>query len=62
VFLGNIDPRLQLEVLTQVSKPRLVACDTMNFLDREPPERRHRTVGPRRPDHTQRRRGAAADR
>ena len=31
VFLGNIDPRLQLEVLRQVSKPRLVACDTMNF-------------------------------
>lgn len=31
VFLGNIDPRLQLEVLEQVSKPRLVACDTMNF-------------------------------
>ena len=31
VFLGNIDPRLQLEVLTQVSKPKLVACDTMNF-------------------------------
>jgi len=31
VFLGNIDPRLQLDVLTQVDKPRLVACDTMNF-------------------------------
>ena len=31
VFLGNIDPRLQLEVLEQVSKPKLVACDTMNF-------------------------------
>ncbi len=31
VFLGNIDPRLQLEVLKQVDKPRLVACDTMNF-------------------------------
>jgi len=31
VFLGNIDPRLQLEVLTQVSRPKLVACDTMNF-------------------------------
>ncbi len=31
VFLGNIDPRLQLEVLTQVEKPRFVACDTMNF-------------------------------
>ncbi|HEU4993519.1 MAG TPA: PfkB family carbohydrate kinase [Gemmatimonadaceae bacterium] len=31
VFLGNIDPRLQLNVLTQVDKPKLVACDTMNF-------------------------------
>src|SRR4051812_26010991 len=31
VFLGNIDPRLQLDVLTQVDKPKLVACDTMNF-------------------------------
>jgi sugar/nucleoside kinase (ribokinase family) len=31
VFLGNIDPRLQCDVLTQVNKPKLVACDTMNF-------------------------------
>ncbi len=31
VFLANIDPRLQLQVLEQVDKPRLVACDTMNF-------------------------------
>jgi len=31
VFLGNIDPRLQLDVLQQVQKPQLVACDTMNF-------------------------------
>jgi sugar/nucleoside kinase (ribokinase family) len=31
VFLGNIDPRLQIDVLTQVEKPKLVACDTMNF-------------------------------
>jgi len=31
VFLGNIDPELQLEVLDQVKSPRLVACDTMNF-------------------------------
>lgn len=31
VFLANIDPRLQLEVLDQVEAPRLVACDTMNF-------------------------------
>jgi sugar/nucleoside kinase (ribokinase family) len=31
VFLGNIDPDLQLNVLQQIKKPRLVACDTMNF-------------------------------
>lgn len=31
VFLANIDPRLQLDVLKQVQKPKLVACDTMNF-------------------------------
>jgi len=31
VFLGNIDPTLQLDVLDQVRAPRLVACDTMNF-------------------------------
>ena len=31
VFLANIDPRLQLDVLDQVEKPKLVACDTMNF-------------------------------
>jgi len=31
VFLANIDPRLQLQVLEQVDKPKLVACDTMNF-------------------------------
>jgi len=31
VFLANIDPELQLDVLKQVKKPKLVACDTMNF-------------------------------
>ena len=31
VFLANIDPVLQLEVLNQARKPRFVACDTMNF-------------------------------
>lgn len=31
VFLGNIDPELQLEVLSQMRSPKLVACDTMNF-------------------------------
>jgi len=31
VFLGNIDPELQLSVLDQVREPTLVACDTMNY-------------------------------
>lgn len=31
VFLGNIDPRLQLGVLDQIEKPALVVCDTMNY-------------------------------
>jgi sugar/nucleoside kinase (ribokinase family) len=31
VFLGNIDPVLQLQVLSQVAAPKLVACDTMNY-------------------------------
>jgi len=31
VFLANIDPDLQLDVLAQVRKPRLVVCDTMNL-------------------------------
>jgi sugar/nucleoside kinase (ribokinase family) len=31
VFLGNIDPELQIDVLNQIRSPRLVACDTMNF-------------------------------
>ena len=32
LFLANIDPELQLEVLRQMrSRPRLVALDTMNF-------------------------------
>ena len=31
VFLGNIDPALQRQVLEQVDRPRVVACDSMNF-------------------------------
>ncbi len=31
LILANIDPDLQLEVLAQVKKPRVIACDTMNF-------------------------------
>jgi sugar/nucleoside kinase (ribokinase family) len=31
VFLANIDPILQQSVLDQVTAPKLVACDSMNF-------------------------------
>ncbi|BCR05557.1 adenosine kinase [Desulfuromonas versatilis] len=31
VFLANIDPELQFEVLQQVRRPAMIACDTMNF-------------------------------
>lgn len=31
IFLANIDPRLQEKVLMQISKPKLIACDTMNY-------------------------------
>ncbi|MGZ3695443.1 MAG: PfkB family carbohydrate kinase [Bdellovibrionota bacterium] len=31
VFLGNIAPELQLSVLEQVRKPKLIALDSMNF-------------------------------
>lgn len=31
VFLANIDPVLQADVLGQAKAPRLTACDTMNF-------------------------------
>lgn len=31
VFLGNIAPELQAQVLDQIERPKLVAADTMNF-------------------------------
>lgn len=31
LFLANTDPEIQMKVLEQVSSPRVVACDTMNF-------------------------------
>ncbi|MEO2199045.1 MAG: PfkB family carbohydrate kinase [bacterium] len=41
VFLANIHPGLQLEVLDQVQAPRFVAADTMNFwIDGTPDELR----------------------
>lgn len=37
LFLGNIDPKLQMDVRRQVTSPRLVVLDTMNFwIEREP--------------------------
>ena len=44
VFLGNIDPVLQRDVLDQVERPRLVACDTMNFWISGKPEELRRTL------------------
>lgn len=38
LFLANIDPDLQMEVLNQVTTPRIVACDTMNFWISSKPE------------------------
>ena len=44
VFLGNIDPVLQRQVLDQVERPRLVACDTMNFWISGKPEELKKTL------------------
>jgi sugar/nucleoside kinase (ribokinase family) len=44
VFLGNIDPVLQLDVLEQVQKPKVVACDTMNFWIQGKPDELRRTL------------------
>jgi sugar/nucleoside kinase (ribokinase family) len=44
VFLGNIDPVLQRQVLDQVDRPRLVACDTMNFWISGKPDELKRTL------------------
>jgi sugar/nucleoside kinase (ribokinase family) len=44
VFLGNIDPVLQRQVLDQVERPRLVSCDTMNFWISRKPDELRRTL------------------
>ncbi|MFH0790343.1 MAG: PfkB family carbohydrate kinase [Candidatus Omnitrophota bacterium] len=31
IFLANIDPLIQMRVLNQINKPKLVICDTMNY-------------------------------
>ncbi len=38
VLLGNIHPALQLDVLSQINKPKLVLCDTMNYWITSAPE------------------------
>ncbi|WP_076790902.1 PfkB family carbohydrate kinase [Chlorobium sp. KB01] len=44
VCLGNIDPELQLKVLGQISKPKLVILDTMNFWIEGKPEELKKTL------------------
>lgn len=39
IFLANIDPALQLEVLQQVKNPNLVICDTMNYWIENKPDK-----------------------
>ena len=45
VFLGNIDPRLQMEILSQVRKPTMVALDTMNYWIENSPELLREAIG-----------------
>lgn len=45
LFLGNIDPNLQLAVLDQMEAPRLIACDTMNYWIEKEPESLRRLLG-----------------
>ncbi len=44
VCLGNIDPELQLKVLDQMNKPKLVILDTMNFWIESKPEELKKTL------------------
>jgi len=44
VFLANIDPVLQQQVLDQIKSPALVACDSMNFWITGKPEELKKTL------------------
>jgi sugar/nucleoside kinase (ribokinase family) len=44
VFLANVDPAIQSDVLDQVRSPRLIACDTMNFWIEGKPDALRRTL------------------
>jgi len=45
LFLANIDPELQMEVLRQVRKPKVIASDTMNFWISSKPEALKEVIG-----------------
>lgn len=45
LFLANIDPELQMEVLRQVRKPKVIASDTMNFWISSKPEVLREVIG-----------------
>ncbi len=44
LFLGNIDPDLQRNVLDQMVRPRVVACDTMNYWINNKPDSLRKTL------------------
>ena len=45
VFLGNIDPLMQMEVLSQIRNMKLVVLDTMDYWIRESPEDLKKVLG-----------------
>jgi sugar/nucleoside kinase (ribokinase family) len=45
LFLANIDPELQLEVMRQAKNPRVIASDTMNFWISSKPETLKKVIG-----------------
>ncbi len=45
VFLANIDPDLQRDVVRQVRRPRLIAADTMNYWIASKPDSLRQTLG-----------------
>ncbi|MGA2261822.1 MAG: PfkB family carbohydrate kinase [Acidobacteriota bacterium] len=44
LFLGNIDPDLQRNVLEQMERPRVIACDTMNYWIGKKPDSLRQTL------------------
>jgi sugar/nucleoside kinase (ribokinase family) len=44
LFLGNIDPDLQRNVLDQMERPKVIACDTMNYWIENKPDSLRKTL------------------